>query len=67
MNKTENINYECVSCKSGMELYTDEHGVKRKHGTSFEAPIGRFTHVKKGNYILDKKCPNCEKETLIRV
>ena len=64
---TEQIHYECTSCMSGMELYTDKEGVKRKHGVSFEAPLGKFSHIKKGNFIPEKACPDCEKDKLIRV
>lgn len=64
---TEDIKYECTGCKAGMELYTDKEGVKRKHGISFESPLGKLTHIKKGNFIPDKLCHYCEEEKLIRV
>tara|TARA_R100001244_G_scaffold64380_1_gene53311 strand:+ start:1307 stop:1513 length:207 start_codon:yes stop_codon:yes gene_type:complete len=65
--ETENIFYECTGCMAGMELFADFEGVKRKHRISFEADLGKFFHVKKGQFVLNKSCPNCEKEVLIRV
>lgn len=65
--ETEDIYYECTGCMAGMELFTDEHGIQRKHRTSFEADLGKFSQIKKGQFIPNKSCHNCEKETLIRV
>lgn len=67
MIETEDIGIECTYCLCGMETFTDFNGVKRKHRVSFEADIGKFTHVKKGQFIPNKGCPACEKELLIRV
>ena len=65
--ETEDIHYECTGCMAGMEIYKSVHGDRRKHRTSFEAPLGKFSHIKKGNCIPDKVCHSCEKELLIRV
>ena len=67
MIETEQVYTECTACRSGMELFTDHNGIQRKHKTSFEAPLGKFTHIKKGQFIPEKKCSNCEKAVLIRV
>lgn len=67
ITETENIFYECTGCMAGMELFTDFEGVKRKHRISFEADLGQFSHVKKGQFVTNKSCPNCENEVLIRV
>ena len=67
MTEMENIKCECTGCMMGMELYTDKEGVKRKHTVYIEAPIGKYVHIKSGNFIPDRKCPLCEKEMLMRV
>lgn len=67
IEETEQITYECTNCKSGMETYIDFNGVKRKHKISFEAPLGKFSHIKRDQLLPDKSCPDCEKEVLIRV
>lgn len=60
---TEQIFYECLSakCGAGMEIYTDSNGKKQKHKVSFEAKIGEFTHIKRGQLISNKECYKCEK------
>ena len=63
----ESIFYECTGCMAGMELFTDFEGVKRKHRISFEADLGQFSHVKKGQFVPNKSCHNCQKELLMRV
>lgn len=65
---TETIHYECVSakCGAGMEIYTDFNGNKRKHRVSFEANIGEFTFIKRGQLIPSIKCYKCENETLVK-
>ena len=59
----EQIFYECMSanCGAGMEIYTDFNGKKQKHKVSFEAKVGEFTHIKRGQLIPDKKCYKCDK------
>ena len=66
---TEQIYVECTAskCLAGMELFTAFDGTKGKHRVSFEAPLGKFTHIKNGNMIPDIKCYKCRKEKLIRV
>ena len=64
---TEDITIECTGCMCGMEVFKDFNGIKRKHRVSFEAPLGKFTHIKKGQLVPNKNCPDCEKELLIRV
>ena len=67
--ETEQIYYECTNskCLAGMEVFTDTEGIKRRHRVSFEAKIGEFSHIKKGNYIPEIKCYSCGKQILIRV
>lgn len=64
---TEQIFTECTGCLAGMELFKDTSGIQRKHKISFEADLGKFSHIKKGNYIPNKGCSYCEEELLIRV
>lgn len=65
---TEQIVYECThsGCGAGMETYRDFNGNTQKHKVSFEANLGDFTAIKRGQMIPEKKCHKCELQTLIR-
>ena len=65
---TEQIFYECVDskCLAGMETFKYEDDTIGKHRVSFEAPIGEFTLIKKGQMLPNTKCYRCRKKTLIR-
>jgi hypothetical protein len=65
----DQIYYECTAsnCLAGMEIFRDFNNKKKVHRVSFEAPVAKFSHIKKGNMIPGMKCYKCDQEKLIRV